>query len=40
MGRQVYLGGYECEEHAAEAYDIAALKSKGRGTKINFDLAK
>ena len=40
MGRQVYLGGYECEEHAAEAYDIAALKSKGRRTKTNFDLAK
>lgn len=26
LGRQIYLGGYECEEHAAEAYDIAALK--------------
>jgi len=23
LGRQVYLGGYEQEEHAAEAYDIA-----------------
>ncbi len=29
MGRQVYLGGYEDEAHAAEAYDVAALKSKG-----------
>eukprot|EP00798_Chlamydomonas_sp_ICE-L_P008773 gene8773-33640_t len=27
IGRQVYLGGYELEEHAAEAYDVAALKS-------------
>lgn len=27
---QVYLGGYEQEEHAAEAYDVAALKCKGR----------
>lgn len=40
LGRQVYLGGYECEEHAAEAYDIAALKSKGTKTKINFDISK
>ena len=40
LGRQVYLGGYECEEHAAEAYDIAALKSKGTRTKTNFDLTK
>lgn len=27
--RQVYLGGYEREEHAAEAYDVAVLKVKG-----------
>jgi len=40
LGRQVYLGGYECEEHAAEAYDIAALKSKGARTKTNFELSK
>lgn len=40
LGRQVYLGGYECEEHAAEAYDIAALKSKGTRTKTNFELSK
>jgi hypothetical protein len=26
----VYLGGYEHEEHAAEAYDVAALRCKGR----------
>eukprot|EP00210_Caulerpa_lentillifera_P002776 g2652.t1 len=40
MGRQVYLGGYEKEEHAAEAYDIAALKSKGSNVKTNFDASK
>lgn len=40
LGRQVYLGGYECEEHAAEAYDIAALKSKGARTTTNFDIEK
>lgn len=28
IGRQVYLGGYMSEEHAAEAYDVAALKCK------------
>lgn len=38
--KQMYLGGYEHEEHAAEAYDIAALKSKGRNTKTNFPLEK
>ena len=36
MGRQVYLGGYEHEEHAAEAYDVAALKCKGTRVKTNF----
>lgn len=36
MGRQVYLGGYEQEEHAAEAYDVAALKCKGAAVKTNF----
>jgi AP2-like factor, euAP2 lineage len=40
LGRQVYLGGYECEEHAAEAYDIAALKCKGKRSKTNFELTK
>ncbi len=38
--RQVYLGGYEKEEHAAEAYDVAVLKVKGLtvgASKINFD---
>jgi hypothetical protein len=40
LGRQVYLGGYEAEEHAAEAYDIAALKAKGRGANTNFEIDK
>ena len=40
MGRQVYLGGYEKEEHAAEAYDVAAIKSKGDKVKTNFDISK
>jgi hypothetical protein len=34
--RQVYLGGYDGEEAAAEAYDMAALKSKGPGCPTNF----
>lgn len=40
IGRQVYLGGYEIEEHAAEAYDVAALKCKGRRVKTNFDIGR
>ncbi|PRW05820.1 pathogenesis-related genes transcriptional activator [Chlorella sorokiniana] len=40
LGRQVYLGGYEQEEHAAEAYDIAVLKTKGRHAKTNFGVDK
>eukprot|EP00775_Hariotina_reticulata_P005945 gene5945-6184_t len=36
LGRQVYLGGYEQEEAAAEAYDMAALKCKGPGCLTNF----
>lgn len=38
LGRQVYLGGYEQEAHAAEAYDVAALKCKGANVKINFSM--
>ena len=40
LGRQVYLGGYEHQEHAAEAYDVAALKCKGFRVKTNFDAAR
>ncbi|BDA41853.1 probable AP2-like ethylene-responsive transcription factor PLT2 at C-terminar half [Coccomyxa sp. Obi] len=40
LGRQVYLGGYEKEEHAAEAYDVAALKCKGPRVRTNFPLSR
>lgn len=40
IGRQVYLGGYENEEHAAEAYDVAALKCKGKKVKTNFEVSR
>ncbi|KAK9843287.1 hypothetical protein WJX74_009866 [Apatococcus lobatus] len=36
MGRQVYLGGFEHEAHAAEVYDVAALRAKGSHAKLNF----
>ncbi|XP_022721716.1 AP2-like ethylene-responsive transcription factor ANT [Durio zibethinus] len=39
-GRQVYLGGYDMEEKAARAYDLAALKYWGPSTHINFPLEK
>ncbi|KAL3632062.1 hypothetical protein CASFOL_025046 [Castilleja foliolosa] len=38
-GRQVYLGGYDKEEKAARAYDLAALKYWGVATHINFPLS-
>ncbi|KAI9119726.1 hypothetical protein K1719_009115 [Acacia pycnantha] len=38
-GRQVYLGGYDKEEKAARAYDLAALKYWGPTTHINFTLS-
>ena len=34
--RQVYLGGYNLEEHAASAHDVAAIKLKGAKAKTNF----
>ena len=38
-GKQLYLGGFESEEDAARAYDIAALASKGLDVPTNFGLA-
>ncbi|KAI3428770.1 hypothetical protein D9Q98_007591 [Chlorella vulgaris] len=40
LGKQMYLGGYEQEELAAEAYDIAAIKANGRRVITNFDIAR
>ena len=39
MNKQVYLGGYETAELAAEAYDIVAVKLKGDKAKTNFELS-
>jgi hypothetical protein len=40
-GKQLYLGGYHLEVHAARAHDIMALQCRGAGSAtLNFDLAQ
>merc|ERR1712144_39453 len=37
--KQIYLGGYELEEHAAAAYDTVRLKLKGGKARTNFPMS-
>jgi hypothetical protein len=36
-GKQIYLGGYDTSEMAALAFDLAAMRYRGRATALNYD---
>ena len=36
-GKQVYLGGYDSSDMAALAFDLAAMRYRGKDTALNYD---